>query len=829
MVTRKCDRKIPTVSVKSNYNVEGNFKIDGSLIVNGNDISSLKPTSLNGVSGDVVLKGGSGVNIEKNGKTITISSSFDSINALKFVYCDTKPTVENAVRDTVYLVEKSLNFEAWMLSSNGKELKNLSSALQGGSGGVGEGVYEIIEEKFDTVEKNIEDINASISEQGESISDINSNISKIENELKDFDTQIGSIGQDVVEIKSTLDDIKSDVDYSKTKITEIQEQISEIKPETYLTFKIVDSTEEVENDAKSNVIYLIKNGDVYEEYIYIDEKAEIIGGVSNNIDMSQYVTIEQLNSKNYITQDSLTSINENIVTNTQNITNLTESLEELTSKIEGDGSLSETIENIDGRVDETEKAIEDIKSVTDNIDDTIDTKINDAKKEILSEVNNISFQPVDILPSKEEAKENVIYLVSKSQSSDSNVEDENVKDEYIFINGDFEKIGDSKVDLTGYVTEDFLENSQKDFVKSDVLSEYATIKNLEETYATKESLDSYVTDGEISELNDTVDGLKKSVEDIQSADYITSSEIENAGYLTSSDLDEYAKTDDLADYVLSNNLKTEVDEILKEYGIISDDSEINPPNPGGGENPPNPDSGPDTPEGDEETITEEMISNILEEKLQEKKFLNRGKNGYMTLSELIGAYESLEINTIYWVKDKSSIEQYIKNEDNKLMQISGNLNVKLTKPEDIDMWELPWSSDCIEFVDNLPELVDGSYLFQNCANLESFVSDTSNMTTAIDMFKGCSKLTNFNGQLYGLRKASGMFDGCKLSLESIENLIYSLEGKLPTGEEGEFEITIGFEVPEEDEGTLVGLDDEAREKGWTVTWLRHGTEEVTFQ
>lgn len=790
MVTRKCDRKIPTVSVKSNYNVEGNFKIDGSLIVNGNDISSLKPTSLNGVSGDVVLKGGSGVNIEKNGKTITISSSFDGINALKFVYCDTKPTVENAVHDTVYLVEKSLNFEAWMLSSNGKELKNLSSALQDGSGGVGEGLYEIIEEKFDTVEKNIEDINTSISEQAESISDINSNISEIENEIEDFDTQIGSIGQDVEEIKSSLDDIKSDIDTSKSKIAEIQEQISEIKPDTYLTFKIVDSTEEVENDAKSNVIYLIKNGDVYEEYIYIDEKAEIIGGVSNNIDMSQYVTIEELNSKNYITEESLTSINEDIATNTQNITNLTESLEELTSKIEGDGSLSETIENIDSRVEETEKAIEDIKSVTDNIDDTIDTKINDAKKEILSEVNNISFQPVDSLPSKEDAKENVIYLVSNLDS--------NVKDEYIFIDGEFEKIGDSEVDLTGYVTKDFLE----------------------ERYATKESLDGYVTDGEIDELNDIIDGLKKSVDDIQSADYITSSEIENAGYLTSSDLNDYAKTEDLADYVSSNNLKTEVDEILKEYGIINDDGEIIPPGSDGGS---------DTPGGEEETITEEMISNILEEKLQEKKFLNRGENGYMTLSELIGAYESLKINTIYWVKDKSSIEQYIKNEDNKLMQISGNLNVKLTKPEDIEMWELPWSSDCIEFVDNLPELVDGSYLFQNCANLESFVSDTSNMTTAIDMFKGCSKLTNFNGQLFGLKKASGMFEGCKLSLESIENLVYSLEGKLPTGEEGEFEITIGFEVSEEDESNLVELDNEAHEKGWTVTWLRHGTEEVTFQ
>ena len=591
MVTRKCDRKIPTVSVKSNYNVEGNFKIDGSLIVNGRDISSMKSTSLNGVSGDITIKGGNGINIEKNGKIITISSSFDDINVLKFVYCDTKPSVEDVVPNTVYLVEKALNFEAWMLSSNGKELKNLHSALQSDSGDIGEGLYETIEQKFVIIEK-------SINEQSESI-------------------------------------------------TEIQDQI------------------------------------------------------------------EEINSKNYITEDSLTPINNDIITNSQNIANLTESLEDLTSKIEGDGSLSESIENIDSRVDETENTLKDIKSVTDNIDITIDTKISDAKKEILSEINNISFQSVESLPSKDEAKENVIYLISNTESSESNV-----KDEYIFIDGVFEKIGDSNVDLSGYVTEDSLEESQKNFVKSDVLNEYVTIKSLEETYVTKESLEGYVTDEDFDE--------------------------------------------------------------------------------------------------------------ILEEKLQEKRFLNRGKNGYMTLSELIEGYESLKVNTIYWVKDKSSIEQYIKNEDNKLMQISGNLNVKLTKPEDIEMWELPWTSECVDFTDNLPELVDGSYLFQNCTNLESFVSDTSNMSIAIDMFKGCSKLTNFNGQLFGLRKASGMFEGCKLSLESIENLIYSLEGGLPTVDEDEFKITIGFEISEEEENVLKELDDEAREKGWIVTWLRHGTEKITL-
>jgi hypothetical protein len=42
----KCIRKIPTVSVKSNYNVEGNLSITGKLIVNGEDFRNSKTINL---------------------------------------------------------------------------------------------------------------------------------------------------------------------------------------------------------------------------------------------------------------------------------------------------------------------------------------------------------------------------------------------------------------------------------------------------------------------------------------------------------------------------------------------------------------------------------------------------------------------------------------------------------------------------------------------------------------------------------------------------------------------------------------------------------------
>ena len=53
---------------------------------------------------------------------------------------------------------------------------------------------------------------------------------------------------------------------------------------------------------------------------------------------------------------------------------------------------------------------------------------------------------VDVLP--ESGEENTIYLVPSTSSKDGNV-----KDEYMWINSAWEKIGSSEVDLTGYLKE----------------------------------------------------------------------------------------------------------------------------------------------------------------------------------------------------------------------------------------------------------------------------------------------------------------------------------------------------------------------------------------
>ena len=551
MVTRKCDRKTPTVSVKSNYNVEGNFTIDGALIVNGKNISSLKNTTINGVIGDIKLEGGNGVKIERDGNTFAISST-------NVEFCKELPDVTKAEPHTIYLKDNLTFVEPYTLSDDRTKFLRVTFV---------------------------------------------------------------SDGEEDTEIDKFIDEITTKVDTIN---------------ENYTRFEIVDSIEKI-TDPEKNIIYLVKNGDRYETYTYVDEVLTPIGGDSVG-DTSDYVTKDELESKDYATNSSIEDL--------------------IDSKFEGEDGINTQIDNINTQID-------NIKESLNEIDD-----------------KKISFKPEDSLESIEDPQTNVIYLIP----SETNPE---LKEEYIYDakKEKFELIGSSNIDLDGYVTE----------------------TELEENYIGKDEI---------------------------------------------------------------------------------------------------------------ETIKDEIKEDI-KENIQSQNYLRHSSAGYESLDNLLEHYNDLESNTIYWVRDKSSIEQYIKKEDGKLLQISGNLNVKLNSPEDIDKWELPWEKECDVINDNLPELVDGSYLFQSYKNLEKFVSDTSNMKTAVDMFKGCSKLNYFDGQLFSLEKANGMFYGCKLNRESVENIVYSLESKLSG------EITIGFEMSSRDEEeVLVPLTEEARDKGWTIQWLRNGEEEV---
>ena len=84
-----------------------------------------------------------------------------------------------------------------------------------------------------------------------------------------------------------------------------------------------------------------------------------------------------------------------------------------------------------------------LSELTNDADYQTAQDVSDALSTALADVTGISYEAVSELPSTGE--QGVIYLVPKTGGTSPNV-----KDEYIWTGSDFEKIGDTDVDLSGY-------------------------------------------------------------------------------------------------------------------------------------------------------------------------------------------------------------------------------------------------------------------------------------------------------------------------------------------------------------------------------------------
>lgn len=99
----------------------------------------------------------------------------------------------------------------------------------------------------------------------------------------------------------------------------------------------------------------------------------------------------------------------------------------------------------------------EIPEVSKFVTTTVDNLVNYYKKSetytkeeingLIGSTSSINFKVVDLLP--ETGESNIIYLVPSSKQ-----EENNVKDEYIWINESWELIGSTKIDLSNYYTKD---------------------------------------------------------------------------------------------------------------------------------------------------------------------------------------------------------------------------------------------------------------------------------------------------------------------------------------------------------------------------------------
>lgn len=118
-----------------------------------------------------------------------------------------------------------------------------------------------------------------------------------------------------------------------------------------------------------------------------------------------------------------------------------------------------------------------------------DSKVIGRICELLNSMTGVSFRKVQTLPQTGES--NVIYLVPKSTS-----ETDNVFDEYIWIDNDWELIGTTEIDLSNYYTKTEVDNLiPTDFVPKSTGGTFEGDVTVEEKNTGTTNVDSYLTLG----------------------------------------------------------------------------------------------------------------------------------------------------------------------------------------------------------------------------------------------------------------------------------------------------------------------------------------------
>lgn len=178
---------------------------------------------------------------------------------------------------------------------------------------------------------------------------------------------------------------------------------------------IVTSVEELPDQPKTNVIYLIRNEEpssenMYKKYIYVDGGWEKLGGNDGELpDMTLYCTVEAMRA--YVEERGHEHVNKDILDGTE-VAFTNSIMEKITSLIDNQ-TLTENHMN-----NETIHLTESQSNTISNLDSTIQTLVARAMEEQLGKTLRI--QIVDVLPAfLGDVDEGVIYFVRKPSSSSS--------------------------------------------------------------------------------------------------------------------------------------------------------------------------------------------------------------------------------------------------------------------------------------------------------------------------------------------------------------------------------------------------------------------------
>ena len=214
------------------------------------------------------------------------------------------------------------------------------------------------------------------------------------------------------------------------------------------------------------------------------------------------------------------------------------------------------------------------------------TDMNPATKKYVDDaiggITGVEFRVVEALPETGEA--GVIYLMAHSHGT------QDIYDEYIWVTDKFEKIGNTDIDLSGYVTTKALSDEIKKLLLAQVdVAASETIKSISETngIVAVEKQAIAIEQSQVNGLTEALAGKQAANANLDKLNAITGTglvkktadgyEVDNSAYITGAALDGYAKSADVTAEIGTavSGAKAELEsEINKKQSIIDADHKL---------------------------------------------------------------------------------------------------------------------------------------------------------------------------------------------------------------------------------------------------------------
>ena len=186
--------------------------------------------------------------------------------------------------------------------------------------------------------------------------------------------QVALLRTDVDNLTGKFDDY----DTSAVVDSKIAEAVGALN---HLSYKTVDTIEDIDL-AEDQYIYLVKNGEVYDEYMVVNGKLEKVGDW--NVDLSEYAKKTEVQAVSTQVEDLaslLNSTKQEVATVKNNVANIATKVENLENSMSAVMDVASQLNQVSAKVEENTSAIEEQAALIQELQDALDDKVSNEEFE----------------------------------------------------------------------------------------------------------------------------------------------------------------------------------------------------------------------------------------------------------------------------------------------------------------------------------------------------------------------------------------------------------------------------------------------------------------